>query len=89
MQYGVYLPHNAAAQWYSGQGVYVESINHLVPGDLVFFAGTSGAGISHVGIYVGGGRFVHAMMPGLGVQVSDLWEPYWLAHYYGAMRVYR
>lgn len=88
-QYGVYLPHNAAAQWYSGQGVYVESINHLVPGDLVFFAGTSGAGISHVGIYVGGGRFVHAMMPGLGVQVSDLWEPYWLAHYYGAMRVYR
>jgi cell wall-associated NlpC family hydrolase len=88
-QYGVSLPHNAAAQYNTAYGAVVPSINNLAPGDMVFFAGTAGPGITHVGLYIGGGRFVHAMMPGLGVQVSSLWEPYWMSHYYGGIRVYR
>ncbi|NJP05268.1 MAG: SH3 domain-containing protein [Chloroflexaceae bacterium] len=87
--YGVSLPHNAAAQFSGGYGALIEGMHNLAPGDLVFFAGTNGPGIGHVGLYVGGGRFVHAMMPGLGVQVSNLWESYWVNHYYGAIRVYR
>lgn len=88
-QYGVYLPHSAAAQYSTAYGAVVGSMNNLAPGDLMFFAGTYGRGISHVALYVGGGRMVHAMAPGLGVQVSGIWEGYWTSHYYGAIRVRR
>jgi cell wall-associated NlpC family hydrolase len=88
-QYGVHLPHNAAAQFSTAYGVNIEDMSTLAPGDVVFFANTSGPGITHVGIYIGGGRLVHAMMPGLGVQVSNLYESYWISHYAGAIRPYR
>jgi cell wall-associated NlpC family hydrolase len=88
-QYGVHLPHNAAAQFSTAYGARVGSINNLAPGDLVFFAGTAGPGISHVAMYIGGGRIVHAMSPGLGVQVSNVYSSYWLSHYAGAIRPYR
>jgi len=88
-QYGVHLPHNAAAQFSTAYGARVGSINNLAPGDLVFFAGTAGPGISHVAMYIGGGRIVHAMAPGLGVQVSNVHSSYWLSHYAGAIRPYR
>ena len=58
----------------------------LLPGDLVIFAGTYGSGISHVGIYVGDGRMIHASTPGRGVCYDALDEAYWVAHYYGARR---
>jgi cell wall-associated NlpC family hydrolase len=57
---GVYLPHNAARQWWSMPHV---PRNHARPGDLVFYYGD----IHHVGIYLGGGRVVHA--PGYGQPV--------------------
>lgn len=88
-QYGVYLPHSAAAQFSTAYGASVGSMNNLAPGDLVFFAGTYRRGISHVAIYIGGGRIVHAMTPRLGVQVSSIWSSYWSSHYYGAIRVRR
>lgn len=88
-QYGVHLPHSAAAQYSTAYGAAVGSMNNLAPGDLVFFAGTYGRGISHVAIYIGGGSIVHAMTPSLGVQVSSLWSNYWTSHYYGAIRVRR
>jgi cell wall-associated NlpC family hydrolase len=88
-QHGVYLPHNAAAQFSTAHGAPVTTMANLAPGDLVFFAGTAGPGISHVGVYIGGGRFVHAMAPGLGVQVSGIYEGYWVGHYAGAIRPYR
>ncbi len=88
-QYGVYLPHNAAAQFSTAYGVSIGNTGNLAPGDLVFFAGTAGPGISHVALYIGGGRIVHAMMPGLGVQVSNLYESYWISHYAGSIRPYR
>ncbi|MEM8533842.1 MAG: SH3 domain-containing protein [Chloroflexota bacterium] len=89
-QYGVSLPHNAAAQFSTRYGASVGSMGNLAPGDLVFFVGTTGqAGITHVALYVGGGRIVHAMTPRYGVQVSSLGEQYWQSHYYGAIRVQR
>jgi len=57
----------------------------LAPGDLVFF-GARGT-VSHVGIYVGEGRFVHAPSSGGTVRLDRLDGPYWRDHYSGARRV--
>ena len=57
----------------------------LASGDLVFFA--SGGAVSHVGIYVGEGRFVHAPSSGGTVRLDRLDGPYWRDHYSGAKRV--
>ncbi len=57
----------------------------LAAGDLVFF-GSRGS-VSHVGIYVGEGRFVHAPSTGGTVRLDSLGGPYWQDHYTGAKRV--
>jgi hypothetical protein len=57
----------------------------LVPGDLVFF-NTRGFIFSHVGIYMGNGKFIHAPRTGKHVEVSNLTQRYWLARYNGARR---
>jgi peptidoglycan DL-endopeptidase CwlO len=75
---GVYLPHNAAMQY--GMGTPV-SRSQLAPGDLVFFSG-----LSHVGMYIGGGRFVHAPHTGDVVKISSLSEYWYSATYVGARR---
>lgn len=59
----------------------------LASADLVFFG--SGGGVSHVGIYVGEGRFVHAPTTGGTVRLDRLDGPYWRDHYSGAKRVLR
>ena len=59
----------------------------LAAADLVFF-GTQG-NVSHVGIYVGEGRFVHAPSTGGTVRLDHLDGPYWREHYSGAKRVLR
>lgn len=69
-----------------GYGTPVDESN-LQPGDLVFFQNTFEAGISHVGIYIGGGQFIHAENPSTGVVISDLSDPYYTEHYYGAIRL--
>lgn len=61
------------------------SPDHLTTADLVFF-GSSGK-VSHVGIYVGEGRFVHAPSTGGTVRLDRLDGPYWRDHYSGAKRV--
>ncbi|MBR9977921.1 MAG: C40 family peptidase [Bacteroidetes bacterium] len=58
----------------------------LQPADLVFFANTAGKGISHVGIYVGNDRFIHASTRA-GVIVSSLDDPYYTRHYAGARMI--
>ncbi len=65
----------------------VES-GQLEPGDLVFFA-TDGGGVSHVGIYVGKGRFVHAPDTGGTVRLDRLDNPYWHSHFLYGKRVLR
>ncbi|MFZ5638344.1 MAG: C40 family peptidase [Pseudomonadota bacterium] len=57
----------------------------LAPADLVFFG--SGGEVSHVGIYVGEGRFVHAPRTGGTVRLDRLDGPWWREHYTGAKRV--
>ena len=60
----------------------------LQPGDIVFFQNTYKAGISHVGIYVGDGKFIHSPSTGSYVSYADLYSDYYTSHYYGACRVY-
>jgi len=79
-KYGVSLPHYSGSQFNCGQPVAKSALS---PGDLVFF----GSGISHVGIYIGGGRFVHAANSKSGVITSDLTDGYYAANYQGARRV--
>jgi cell wall-associated NlpC family hydrolase len=57
------------------------------PGDLVLFQNTYRAGLSHVGIYVGDGLFVHAENEGTGVVVSSMYSDYYGPRYWGAVRV--
>ncbi|MGC7403675.1 C40 family peptidase [Pandoraea pneumonica] len=58
----------------------------LKPGDLVFF-NTMRRSFSHVGIYIGGDKFVHAPATGGKIRVETLSESYWSARYNGARRV--
>lgn len=60
--------------------------SELAPGDLVFF-NTQGAPFTHVGIYVGEGRFVHAASAKSGILLSRLDEAYWRTRYDGARRL--
>jgi len=75
---GVSLPHNAAAQYSMGTPVPRDA---LEPGDLVFFDG-----LGHVGIYVGGGSFIHAPHTGTVVQISSL-SGWYSSTYVGARRI--
>ena len=62
-QFGYSLPHTATGQWQSSVGNKVWAMSALQPGDLVFFCDPSrsnGKACSHVGIYIGGGQFVHS-----------------------------
>jgi cell wall-associated NlpC family hydrolase len=62
---GVYLPHSSSAQY--GSGTHI-SASQLQPGDLVFYYSP----ISHVGMYIGGGKMVHAPNPSRRVEIRDI-----------------
>lgn len=81
--WGLRLPHNARAQSKYGTPV---SLAELQPGDLVFF-NTEHRAFSHVGIYLGSGRFVHAPRTGEAVRVERLRIRYWMSRYDGARRL--
>jgi peptidoglycan DL-endopeptidase CwlO len=80
-QVGISLPHYTVAQWNYGDAVSVPR-SELEPGDLVFFAG-----LGHVGIYVGGGRFIHAPHTGDVVRIDSLSEGWYSSEYDGAKRI--
>lgn len=80
--FGVYLDHYTGSQFGSGNAV---SRDNLAPGDLVFF-NTYGS-ISHVGIYIGNGSFIHAANERTGVTISSLSDGYYSGRYAGARRV--
>jgi len=61
--------------------------DELAPGDLVFFANTYQPGLSHAGIYIGGGQFIHASDPSTGVTISSMGSAYWSSRFVGASRV--
>jgi cell wall-associated NlpC family hydrolase len=60
--------------------------NHLRPGDLVFF-NTQQSSYSHVGIYMGEDKFVHAPKSGSQIRVEKMNATYWLSRYNGARRI--
>jgi cell wall-associated NlpC family hydrolase len=63
------------------------SRDNLQPGDLVFFQNTYTAGLSHVGLYIGNGQFIHAENENTGVRISDLNSTYYGSRWYGAVRL--
>jgi peptidoglycan DL-endopeptidase CwlO len=77
-QIGVSLPHSSYSQFGMGAAV---SISQLQPGDLVFFTGAS-----HVGIYIGGGQFIHAPHTGDVVKISSL-SGYYSSNFAGGRRI--
>jgi peptidoglycan DL-endopeptidase LytE len=90
----VYYIHNRSGspvgrgmwQQYNGGGHVPMSA--LQPGDTVFFANTYMPGLSHDGIYIGNGQFIHASDERTGVTISSLYSGYWQAHYVGATRLW-
>jgi len=80
---GVSIPRTSSAQ--SGYGRTVSKAN-LQPADLVFF-NTSGSGVSHVGIYVGGGNMIHSPSTGKTVRVTSINSAYYSARFVTAKRV--
>ncbi|MBI2297502.1 MAG: C40 family peptidase [Armatimonadetes bacterium] len=81
---GISMPRTSRDQYGVGHRV---SGGNLRPGDIVFFKDTYRSGISHVGIYIGDNKFVHAVRPGRGVSVTSLSDSYYASHWAGAYRV--
>lgn len=80
---GLILPRRAEQQAASTQKI---ERSDLQPGDLVFF-NTMRRAFSHVGIYVGEGKFIHSPKPGAEVRVEDMGVSYWRVRFDGARRV--
>jgi cell wall-associated NlpC family hydrolase len=80
---GITLPHSAAGQANLGHAV---SKDNLEPGDLVFFE-TYKAGISHVGIYLGNGYFIHASSGAGHVTITSLSEAFYAERFRGGARI--
>ncbi len=81
---GLVLPRRAEEQA-AQAGLLQVSLDELRPGDLVFFD-TMRRAFSHVGIYIGDGRFIHAARPGADVRVESMRKAYWERRYNGARR---
>jgi cell wall-associated NlpC family hydrolase len=81
---GLSLPRTAAGQFQVGSPIGEADLR---PGDLVFFKNTYKSGISHVGIYIGDGRFVHAAGRKRGVVVTALAQPYYRDRFIGGRRL--
>lgn len=80
---GLILPRRAEQQAAATQNI---DKNELQPGDLVFF-NTLKRAFSHVGIYVGDGKFIHSPKPGAEVRVENMSVAYWAHRFDGARRV--
>jgi cell wall-associated NlpC family hydrolase len=77
-RFGVTLPHSSYADFNLGRGISRKSLR---PGDLVFFDG-----LGHVGLYIGGGRFIHAPHSGTRVKVDTI-GGWYAGRYDGARRL--
>jgi cell wall-associated NlpC family hydrolase len=80
----VSLPRTASEQFGVGSSVDRSS---LQPGDMVFFRTAGPSRISHVGMYIGGDRFIHAPRTGKNIEITSITSKYWSKTYAGARRV--
>lgn len=78
---GLRIPRSSREQWEQGQPV---ERARLQKGDLLFFATGAKGQVSHVGLYAGGGRFVHASRQGSTIREESLDSPYFRERYLGA-----
>ncbi len=81
---GISLYRNSAAQSNNG---YPVNRNNLKQGDLLFFSTNGSGNISHVGIYVGNGKMIHASTPSTGVIISDIDSNYYSSTFVTARRI--
>ncbi len=81
---GLNVPRTAAEQYAASQPV---NVRRLEPGDLLFFRTTKRHVVSHVGIYAGDGRFVHAPQSGRAIELRDLDDEYYAPRLVGAGRL--
>jgi cell wall-associated NlpC family hydrolase len=80
--YGINLPRVSRDQYNFSRKI---STTELMEGDLLFF-NTLGSGVSHVAIYLGNNKFIHATV-NKGIMVSDLYESYYIKRFVGAGRI--
>ena len=80
---GLDLPRTSRQQWKSGSPI---GRDQLLKGDLVFFATSAGRRVSHVGIYAGENKFIHAPRRGKSIRVTSLSNTYYRKRYLGARR---
>ena len=78
---GLELPRSSRQQWKSGRLV---NPDQLSKGDLVFFATAGGGRVSHVGIYIGNNKFLHAPSSGRKIGTSSMSNRYYKSRYLGA-----
>jgi len=81
---GVTVPRTAAEQYTASTPV---NVRRLEPGDLLFFRTTSRKRVTHVGIYAGGGRFIHAPQTGRDIELRELSDQYYGPRLVGAGRM--
>ena len=81
---GINLPRTTGQQYRSAKRI---SRKYLKAGDLVFFKTSLSRSISHVGIYLGKNKFIHAPSSGKRVKISSMKEKYWRKRYSGAGRI--
>lgn len=81
---GMEITHSVEQQWTYGSKV---KRGAWKAGDLVFFKNTYGRGLTHVGIFLGDGKFIHAENEDTGVVITPIDNSYYVDHYAGARRL--
>jgi cell wall-associated NlpC family hydrolase len=81
---GIYIPRTTGQQYKAVKRI---SRQYLKQGDLVFFKTAISRGVSHVGIYLGNNKFIHAPSSGKHVKISSMKNRYWRKRFVGAGRV--
>jgi cell wall-associated NlpC family hydrolase len=88
-QHGIRLPRKSGDQAHVG-GEITPVVEALRPGDILLFSSRPGAGVTHVGMYAGEGKFIHSNSKGVTISLLDPHDPdgaYWIARWVGARRV--
>jgi murein DD-endopeptidase len=81
---GMTVPRTAAEQYSASTPV---NVRRMEPGDLLFFRTTKRKRVTHVGIYAGGGRFIHAPQTGRAIELRELTDEYYGPRLIGAGRL--
>ena len=83
----IHIPRTTAAMHRSTAATVKR--NELKPGDAVFFKGNGRGQVSHVGLYIGEGKFIHSPRAGKNVRIGSLSNNYWNKNYTGAKRFHK